>query len=302
MKEQYNNILKRITIFFSLVVSILVLFTIVDEKATFADSGFDTSYDSGGSWDSGSSWDSGRSWDSSYNIYDDEGEGSFGGFLIGLIIFAIIFAISYFISGSTSNTKPPLHTTNTPINYEEIENQIKQYLPNFNKEEFLQQGYKIYCDVQNAWMNFKLEDVRDIITDELYTMYKSQLTTLEVKGEQNVMKDFVLKNKFIKGVEKQNDTITISTVYVIEFYDYIAEQSSGKVIRGTADRKMRVKYEMKFRQTLDESKKITKCPNCGADIEMNTSSICDYCHTKLVTENTKWVLTEKKTLDQEYAY
>ena len=65
---------------------------------------------------------------------------------------------------------------------------------------------------------------------------------------------------------------------------------------------MRVKYEMKFRQTLDESKKVTKCPNCGADVKMNTSGICDYCHSKLVTENTKWVLTEKQTLDQEYIY
>ena len=149
-------------------------------------------------------------------------------------------------------------------------------------------------------MNFKLEDVRDIITDELYSMYESQLSTLEVKGEQNIMKDFVLKGSFLKDVTNQNDTITITTGYIIEFYDYIAEQATGKVLRGTSNRKVRITYEMKFRQTLDESKKVTKCPNCGADIEMNTSGICEYCHNKLVTENTKWVLTEKKTMNQEY--
>lgn len=54
---------------------------------------------------------------------------------------------------------------------------------------------------------------------------------------------------------KLNNIYQISTVYTIEFFDYIIEQSSGKVLRGTSDRKMRVKYEMKFRQTLDESKK-----------------------------------------------
>ena len=56
---------------------------------------------------------------------------------------------------------------------------------------------------------------------------------------------------------------------------------------------------MKFRKTLDESKKVTKCPACGAEIEMNNTGICSYCRSKLVTENTEWVLTEKNTLNQE---
>ncbi len=180
----------------------------------------------------------------------------------------------------------------------EIKKLIKQYIPDFDKVKFLKETYKIYCDVQVAWMNFKIEDVRDVITDELFSMYESQLATLQVKGEQNIMKDFTLKNVYLSDVAKQNDTVTITAIYVIDFYDYIINSATRAVMRGSDKYKMSVKYQMKFRQTLDESKKVTKCPNCGADIEMNTSGICSYCRAKLVTENTKWVLTDKVVLSQ----
>ena len=182
----------------------------------------------------------------------------------------------------------------------ELENQVKQFIPEFDRIQFLNEGYKIYCDIQEAWMNFKLEDVKDVLTDELYSMYESQLATLEVKGEQNIMKDFVLKKSFLKGVQNQNNTITITTGYVIEFYDYIANRNTGEVVRGTADRKIRVTYEMKFRQSLDENNKVEKCPNCGAPIRINAAGVCDFCRAKIVTENTKWVLTEKQSLGQNF--
>lgn len=303
MKEYLKIIIKKTSIVISILISILVIFALLDEKPTFADSGFDTSYDSGGSsWDSGSSWDYDYDDDYSYRHSDYDYSGS-GEINVGMIVIFLIIAFIIIIYKLVANQKEAdyyMRQKATMADEQAIETIIKRYIPSFNKQEFLLNGYKIYCDVQDAWMNFKLENVKDILTDELYNMYKSQLSTLEVKGEQNIMKDFALNNSMLKNVNVQNNIITISTVYVIEFYDYIIEQATGKVLRGTSDRKMRVKYEMKFRQTLDENKKVTKCPNCGADIEMNTSGVCEYCHTKLVTENTKWALSDKKTLDQEY--
>lgn len=298
MRENIKRAIKKALTVCTLILSIVVVFSIVDENPTFADSGFGTSYSGGGSSYSGGSSHSSSSYSSSYSSgssYNGDSTNE-GEAVIVIIIFFVIF-ILVLISISKDKSKNNYH--DILVDETEIEQKIKQYIPNFNKEEFLQNGYNIYEKVQDAWMNFKLEDVRDQITDELYNMYESQLATLEVKGEQNIMKDFVLKNSFLKDVTMQNNTITISTGYIIEFYDYIIEQSTGKVVRGTSNRKVRITYEMKFRQTLDETKKVTKCPNCGAEIDMNTTGVCDYCHTKLVTENTKWVLTEKQTLYQE---
>lgn len=265
----------------------------IDKHISLADSGFGSSYDSGGSSYSGGSYDSGSSsWD-----YDSDYDSDDGGYsLIGFIIFLILIIIITVYSAKDKQNKV---TKTVNANDENVANKVKQYIPNFNKQEFLNNGYQIYKDVQNAWMNFKLDDVKDVITDEIYNMYDSQLSTLEVKGEKNIMKDFKLVKSYLKDVNVQNETITITTGYIIEMYDYIIEESTGKVLRGSSTNKLRIVYEMKFRQTLNSNGKVDHCPNCGAKIEMNSSGTCEYCGSKIVSENTKWVLTEKKTMRQE---
>ena len=301
MKDKIFKVLKVFFISMVMVLAVFAFFKVLDEKPTFADSGFGTSYSGGSSHSSSShsssshSSSSSRSRSSSYgsSSSSSSGSGSIGELALVVIIVFIIVIVSAIKSRNKGGS-----TNITAVDDSAVENKIKQFIPDFNKKEFLQNGYDMYVKIQNAWMDFKLDDVKDIITDEIYTMYDSQLTTLEVKGEKNIMKDFVLRNCYLTDVVKQNDTITITTNYSIEFYDYIIEEQSGKVMRGNSNRKIRSTYEMKFRMSLDESDKVDKCPNCGAPIEMNSSGICQYCGAKLVSENTKWVLTEKKTTNQ----
>lgn len=290
-KNKFGWFKKVILIILILTISLIPNF--IKDDVVFADSGFGTSYDSGGSDFGSSDYGSSSSWD-----YDDDYSGSMGSSITSIIIFIIIMII---ITSMTKNSNQTQNTTTTQINDNDIDNKIKQYIPNFNKDKFLQQGYNIYLDVQNAWMNFSIDDVKDKITDELYNMYDSQLSTLEVKGEQNIMKDFALRKSYLKDVVNQNDNITITAGYVIELYDYIIEQSTGKVLRGFPNNKLCITYEMKFRRTLDESNKVENCPNCGAKIDMNSSGICEYCGSKIVLDNIKWVLTEKKTIKQDRA-
>lgn len=303
LKNIMKKVLKKVVLIlcFIMLVSIFLLVTL--KKVTFADAGFSTSYDSGGSsgWSSGSSWRSSSSdygYSSHRGYYDDTKDSEMTPkeiliFATVLIAFLIYY---YFIKGRFSGKE---HSYTPTTDVYTIEYEIKKYIPDFDKEKFLNEGYITHCEIQDAWMNFKLEDIRDKITDELFSMYEAQLATLEAKGEQNVMKDFSLIRSFLKDVVCQNNTITITTGYVMEFYDYIADKETGAVHRGSDTRKMRVTYEMKFRKTLNENEKIDKCPNCGAEIDINNAGICTYCRTKLVSENTKWVLTEKTVKNQE---
>ena len=266
--KKFEWLKKLVIILCIAIISLIPSFT--DKHISLADSGFGSSYDSGGSSYSGGSYDSGSSsWD-----YDSDYDSDGGDSLIGLIIAIIIIII---IAICTRDKKTKVVTKSDNVNDENIANKVKQYIPNFNKQEFLNNGYKIYKDVQNAWMNFKLDDVKDVITDEIYNMYDSQLSTLEVKGEKNIMKDFKLVKSYLKDVNVQNETITITTGYIIEMYDYIIEESTGKVLRGSSTNKLRIVYEMKFRQTLNSNEKVDHCPNCGAKIEMNSSGTCEYC-------------------------
>ena len=296
MKKIIKEFLKRALIILLAVFMITVFFSLVDEKPTFADSGFSTSHSSGGSHSSSHSSSRSSSRSSS------SGSSSSGSVStsVDIVVFTIIIFTFLMIIATTSAKQKNKQIPKENIDESAVENEIKKSIPNFDKYAFLKEGFNIYCDIQKAWMNFKLEDVKDVITDELYNMYESQLATLEVKGEQNIMKDITLRRSYLRGVVKQNDNITIEAGYVIEMYDYIVDQQSGKLVRGESNRKMRVTYSMKFRKTLDENAKVEHCPNCGAKIEMNSSGTCEYCGSKIVADNTKWVLTEKKALNQYY--
>lgn len=303
MKEEdkKNNNLGIFKLLLIIIFSISILFitNIENKEVVYADAGFDIDYD-GGDWGTSTyDYDYG---DYHYTSGSRNSNSSTSGFdTIMLIVIIIIIVMLYVakVKKSKNNSVPHIKTAN--VNDETINNKIKEYIPNFDKSQFLAEGYKIYLDVQDAWMNFKLDDVKDKITDEMFNMYQSQLDTLEVKGEQNIMSGFTRVDAYLKDVVKQNENITITACYVIEFYDYIVEQSTGKVLRGSASSKMRVTYDMKFRKTLDDKLVTNHCPNCGAKLtNYNGSGNCEYCGAKIVSDSASWVLTEKQALDQRY--
>lgn len=299
--EKRKNIIKKILITLGILCSVILTFTVIYERPTFTDSGHSVSHSSSHSSHSSShsSSSSRRSSSSSSRSSSSRSSSSSGDPFVAMI--SVIIMIAIIVIWTIMANKKQLHKIVINKNNEdEIENKIKKSIPNFNKQEFLKQGYSIYYDIQMAWMDFKLEDIKDKVTDEIYTMYESQLATLEVKGEQNIMKNIQLKQSCLKDVTNQNGTITIKTNYVIEMYDYIADVNTKKLIRGEDKKKIRILYEMSFRKTLNENEKITHCPNCGAKVEMNSTGTCEYCGSKLVSENTKWVLTEKKVIEQDY--
>lgn len=262
---------------------IMCLCFVMNDNKTNADAGYHSSY-SGGSSHSSSSHSSSSHSSSSYSSSGSSG-GSIVGFIVWVIIIIVIISVSKKRGGaSTSLTK-------LQSNADAIA-KLKGMLPTFDEKQFLQNGYKMFLDVEDAWMNFELDKVHDIITDEMFNMYESQLSSMEIKGEQNIMSGFELKDCAISNCVEQNDNIEVTAKYIIEFYDYIIEKETGKVLRGSKTNKLRMYYDFTFiMKNTDE--KIDKCPNCGAPVEVNASGVCPYCGSKIVGENTSWVMSKK---------
>lgn len=298
--KKFLEITKRVLIIVMILAS---LFIVASKNRTQADAGYHSSYGGGSSHHSSSSHSSSSSSRSSYSSSSSSGSYSGGGGSIGSSLAAtiIVVGIVLFILLLTSAGKkagapyvPPL-TKLTP-NQAAID-KLKQLIPGFDEKQFLDEGYKIFLDVENAWMNFELEKIHNEITDELFNMYESQISSMEVKGEQNIMSDFVLKDCVITECKNENDDIEVTTKYIIEFYDYIIDKASGKVLRGTKTRKLRMYYDFTFIKSKSESK-IDTCPNCGAEVNVNSAGVCEYCGSKIVGENTTWVMSKKVCTNQ----
>ena len=307
----------------SLVIVLLVSITLLSFKYIEnieADSGWDSSYDSGGSWDSGSDW-GGSSWDNDYDYdydydYDNDysGGSSSGGsysgdidvkiaalVIGGVFLFVIIsFVVSMLkmitrTMNSVAKTAQHFSIKNKQISLEEA----NAVISHFNIEEFNFKAYQIFYDVQMAWMDFDYDKLKDLLTDELYNNYVMQLDTLKLKNHKNTMKGFELIETRLSNLKEENDKYIAEVYLQVKFYDYVENIKTGMILRGTPNRKLNNIYKLTFIRTKDESNNINECPRCGAPVEGNSTGICEYCKSKLVNDNYNWVMSKKEIVRQK---
>lgn len=269
-----------------------------------ADSGWDSDYDSGG-WDSGSDW--GSDWDSDYDFdfgggYSSGGSYSGGGGIsVGAIVIAIfIIVIVVIITKNKPNGKGGSGSSSTKFsNYNDIDvSRIISVAPNLNINEFKSKAFNIYRDIQIAWMNFDTDIIRNLTTDELYNMYSSQLETLKLKKQKNIMSDISLEEVKVINVKKVGNVITIDTYMRVKCYDYVIKESTGETVRGKNNQKIIIEYVISFVKSSVNDNKEEKCPNCGAPVEINSSSTCPYCDSTLVRDAGEYVMSKKSCVGQ----
>ena len=254
-----------------------------------ADSGWDSDYDSG--WDSGSDWDSSSDWGSDYSYSGGGGGGgSFIGFVIAVIIIIIVINIA-------KNNPQALERSQGNANFNKSvdEEEIKKHIPEFNKEVFLTQAYNNFLAVQDAWSEFNYDELRKLLSDELYNSYHSQLVALKAKKQKNVMSDFVKKNIDITSMKVDGNNISLKVSLTVAFFDYVVDKDE-KVVRGTKSYKVNNSYDLTFISTLKAQNKPQQrnCPSCGAPLADTASNVCTYCHSTIVFNNHDWVMSKKE--------
>lgn len=277
-----DNIIIFIIGIFFLIFILLVGATDFNLFSVATDSGFDTSYDGGGY--------SGGYSSSGY------GSGGIGIFYIIMFIyrypfFALIIAIiTYLIIG---HIKEQRRYYNNDLNYTFIDDKYK-YSIEIDKE-LLKQIYKIYYDVQIAWMNFDYDRLRELVSDELYNMYYNELESLRVKGYKNILEGFRIKKISLVSKKEKNGIIEHCINLNVCFYDYIVDQN-GHVVRGNKRKYNSMTY---FLTVARDTKEKNNCPNCHAPLLEQT--ICRYCGT-YIRSLSNMKLLRKVNIKQERVY
>ena len=296
--------MKKAKSFRSVLISILLLACLfLPLYQLKADSGFDGSYDSGSSSSSSSS----------SSDFSSSGSLSGRGTPISdedvpyIIVALFIASISgFFIAKKLSNLIDKLSETavwvwpsekpdsliNVPLYNKE---ELVKVLPDFVETEFLDKAYKIYKDVQIAWMNADMDAMKSLVTDAMYNMYSAQIKTLLLKQEKNIMKDFLFLSSYIDGMSIDEDSVSLYVNMKLECFDYIVNKN-GKTIRGNDNKKVRYNYLIVFTRSILNNE--NKCPNCGAKLKNTTASKCSYCHLDIINENHDWVMAKKMVISQ----
>ena len=259
-----------------------------------ADSGFDSSWDSG----SGSSWDSSSSWDSG------SGGGADGLFelirlcieypIVGITIVSLI--IIYCLYNKHMTAKKTKEIIDAALASKLELEDLSKYDED-DPKKIRMEAFNIYKKIQYAWMMFDEETLRKCLTDEMYNMYLMQLDTLKVKNEINIMYDIKYLSSYVEKEENVNGQDTIVISLEVSCHDFVINKDTKAVVRGNAIKKNFYVYELTFVKT--ESKSSDKvCPNCGAKVEANNSGVCEYCKSTLVSKNYTLIMSKKKMKSQ----
>ncbi len=310
--------------------SLIIVFIIVLSPILIkADSGFDSSWDSGSSWGGSSDWSSSSNYSSGsyysgvyfngasiittmiltfiiFVFYQSFRKKINNNALPKIIMFPPYFIFIFFIFGfinlliSIITLIILLTESNKNNNSNQLSNipsrlsqeDIHKYLPNLNIEEFNNIVFNIYKDIQEAWMSFNLDTIRNLVSNEIYNMYSMQLNTLKIKGQKNMMENIKYINNYISNISTENNITTIQTVLTVTCNDYVID-SNNKVVRGNKNRTMTYTYILTFTK-YNNDQNITNCPNCGAKININSSGQCEYCNSNIINKEEKWIMTKKQ--------
>lgn len=277
---------KRVWIIILCLVLVGVFATIYNMQLVGADSGFDSSYDSGGSDFGGSDYgsSSGDGIDLFYLIYLCFEYPPLG---ITLVTILIIIHLNKKKKGKQVIEKA-LNSKLELLDINKYEEEKKLEIEAFN----------LYKQIQFAWMNFDEEMIRNCTTDEMYNMYLMQLDTLKVKNQKNIMYDIKYLSSSIKERYEENGQETIIMNMQVSCYDFIIDTKTNNVVRGNPNKNNIYYYELTFVRT-KENKELDICPQCGAPVEGNNSGVCEYCKSTLVSNNYTLVMSKKKMLVQK---
>lgn len=287
---------------------------------------YDYDYDSGSSWDydydSGSSYDydSSSSWDyddydydsgSNYNYGSNSSYSSrshtssmsnsqiFGMMTTLIVVTVIMISITLLLTNRLTRRRPIVSSNNINSSkyyaYQQVSSDEMSKL-GMTHAEFNTMVFELYKNIQNAWMNFDYDGLRELVTDEIANSYIMQLDALKLKKQKNIMEDIQFVNAKVYNIREENGMFTIDIYLDIKMKDYVVDEFNN-VIRGDKSFVADIEYELSVVK-VSGNDQVTKCPACGAKLDMITTGKCPYCRTLITVDAKKYVMSRKTCINQ----
>ena len=148
-----------------------------------------------------------------------------------------------------------------------------------------------------------MTNLREHLTDPMYARCEQQLDNYKRNSQTNMIDDIVVENVIVIGWRQEGDLDVMVVELQTQITDYVVNDSTGEVVRGSKDARKRMCYEWSLvRKTgakSGENLAEIVCPNCGATTVMNAASKCEYCGSLIENEIRVWAISEIKGLSQQ---
>lgn len=207
-------------------------------------------------------------------------------YIIDIITLCIsVFIITIFFRSNYVNHVDKERVYKNNKYYDIDANIIKKY--EIGDINLLKQNlYNNFVNIQKSLMNFDYSALNNLLTDELYKSYETELKDL--KNIKIFIDDFELIDSKICDVKKSKDVIIVKYYLNIKANKYVL--NSSKSFKKKNGSKINIQYMIIFQKIVNDT--ITKCPNCGGNIKMYENK-CSHCNSILPNYSDKWIMSKK---------
>ncbi len=179
--------------------------------------------------------------------------------------------------------------------------------PNFDATALSEKMGNLYVQMQQCWTAKNIEPLRPYFTDALFNQMNMAVQQNIRNGHTNYVDRIAVLGVTPTGWYQANGFDHIKVTIETRIVDYTLDDRTGKLISGNqkAEKFMTYEWDISRKSGVTTSKKsgthIVVCPNCGANVDINASAICEYCKTPITAEQHDWVITNIKGISQRTA-
>ncbi len=162
---------------------------------------------------------------------------------------------------------------------------------------FKSRASDIFIKLLLGIMSRDLSKVKPFLSDELYNKYLDVVNNdinnnlIHCYDELNVKNIDIVKEVSIDGYYYV--VVNLTSLYM----DYYMNADTNDYVSGINNRRVEVVHEITFKKKEGVEKgNVTKCPNCGASVDLESTSKCPYCNEDLSNINYDYIMCEVSNL------
>lgn len=172
---------------------------------------------------------------------------------------------------------------------------IRAHDPAIDENVFLGEVQRLFFAVLEAWTALKPALSQGVMASLIWEQQKAQINDYRQKGWRNVLDKLTFTSAVVAGASSDDgfDTLTVRINASSADYDVDA---GGTVIRGDTHPWEWTEdwiFQRPSSAVTGQPGTITSqaCPNCGASVNVDITSICPYCDAAVISGKFGWLLT-----------
>jgi predicted lipid-binding transport protein (Tim44 family) len=110
--------------------------------------------------------------------------------------------------------------------------QIRQFDPSFNVEEFKETAQDMFFRIQAGWINRHLDDIENMLTQEMAAFFREHFVGMRRQGRINRLENIAVRKVEPTEAWQEEGREYITVLFTANLLDYTVDEKTGQVVEG----------------------------------------------------------------------